>query len=82
FTGAKNKGKMGFAEMAKGGTLFLDEIGELSAHLQAKLLKFIQDKQFYRVGGTKPVQADFRLIAATNKDLEKAVESKDFRQDL
>ncbi|MBG9444745.1 sigma-54 interaction domain-containing protein [Cytobacillus firmus] len=82
FTGAKNKGKMGFAEMAKGGTLFLDEIGELSAHLQAKLLKFIQDKQFYRVGGTKPVHADFRLLAATNKDLEKAVESRDFRQDL
>lgn len=82
FTGAKNKGKMGFAEMAKGGTLFLDEIGELSGHLQAKLLKFIQDKKFYRVGGTKPVHADFRLLAATNKDLEKAVQTKEFRQDL
>lgn len=82
FTGAKNKGKMGFAEMAKGGTLFLDEIGELSGHLQAKLLKFIQDKKFYRVGGTKPVNADFRLLAATNRNLEKAVEAKEFRQDL
>ncbi|PWW25586.1 transcriptional regulator with PAS, ATPase and Fis domain [Cytobacillus oceanisediminis] len=82
FTGAKNKGKMGFAEMAKGGTLFLDEIGELSGHLQAKLLKFIQDKKFYRVGGTKPIHADFRLLAATNKDLEKAVQTKEFRQDL
>ncbi|GLB59984.1 sigma-54 interaction domain-containing protein [Cytobacillus sp. NCCP-133] len=82
FTGAKNKGKMGFADLAKDGTLFLDEIGELSAHLQAKLLKFIQDKKFYRVGGTKLVNADFRLLAATNRDLEKAVETKEFRQDL
>ncbi|KAB7704735.1 AAA domain-containing protein [Bacillus aerolatus] len=82
FTGAKAKGKIGYAEMAQGGTLFLDEIGELPIHLQAKLLKFIQNKQFYRVGGTKPVSADFRLIAATNRDLKKAVEKQEFRQDL
>lgn len=82
FTGAKSKGKIGYAEMAKGGTLFLDEIGELPMSLQAKLLKFIQDKQFYRVGGTKAVSADFRLISATNRDLEKAIEQREFRQDL
>ncbi len=82
FTGASNKGKVGLAELAEGGTLFLDEIGELSLANQVKILKFIQEKQFYRVGGTKVRNVDFRILAATNKDLEKAIEEKTFRQDL
>ncbi|WP_235846503.1 sigma-54 interaction domain-containing protein [Neobacillus drentensis] len=82
FTGANTKGKIGLAELAEGGTLFLDEIGELSLADQVKILKFIQEKQFYRVGGTKLRTVDFRIIAATNKDLEKAVEENTFRHDL
>ncbi|MCP3740323.1 sigma-54 interaction domain-containing protein [Rossellomorea sp. BNER] len=82
FTGAKSQGKPGLAELAEGGTLFLDEIGELSLANQVKILKFIQEKQFYRVGGTNPRTVDFRILAATNKDLEKAVEEKTFREDL
>jgi PAS domain S-box-containing protein len=82
FTGANSKGKVGLAELAEGGTLFLDEIGELSLANQVKILKFIQEKQFYRVGGTKLRTVDFRILAATNKDLEKAVEEKTFRHDL
>lgn len=82
FTGANTKGKVGLAELAEGGTLFLDEIGELSLANQVKILKFIQEKQFYRVGGTKLRTVDFRIISATNKDLEKAIEEKSFRQDL
>ncbi|MBM7583673.1 transcriptional regulator with PAS, ATPase and Fis domain [Bacillus pakistanensis] len=82
FTGAKSQGKPGLAELAEGGTLFLDEIGELSLVNQVKILKFIQEKQFYRVGGTKPRFVDFRILAATNKNLEKAVEEKTFREDL
>jgi TyrR family helix-turn-helix protein/PAS domain S-box-containing protein len=82
FTGANAKGKVGLAELAEGGTLFLDEIGELSLANQVKILKFIQEKQFYRVGGTKLRSVDFRILAATNKDLEKAVEEKTFRHDL
>jgi TyrR family helix-turn-helix protein len=82
FTGADRKGKVGLAELAEGGTLFLDEIGELSLSNQVKILKFIQEKQFYRVGGTKQKKVDFRVLAATNKDLEAAVEEKEFRRDL
>ncbi|MBM7649525.1 transcriptional regulator with PAS, ATPase and Fis domain [Bacillus ectoiniformans] len=82
FTGAKSKGKIGYAEMANNGTLFLDEIGELPMHLQAKLLKFIQEKSFYRVGGSKKAESDFRLLAATNKDLKQAVAERTFREDL
>ncbi|WP_064094049.1 sigma-54 interaction domain-containing protein [Rossellomorea aquimaris] len=82
FSGANRKGKLGLAELAEGGTLFLDEIGELSLSNQVKILKFIQEKQFYRVGGTKMKQVDFRVLAATNKDLEKSVENRTFRQDL
>ncbi|MES9742188.1 sigma 54-interacting transcriptional regulator, partial [Priestia megaterium] len=63
-------------------TLFLDEVGELSPAHQVKILKLIQEKQFYSVGGRKPKTVDFRLIAATNKDLEKAVAEKEFREDL
>ncbi|MBT2700629.1 sigma 54-interacting transcriptional regulator [Bacillus sp. ISL-40] len=82
FTGANSKGKVGLAELAEGGTLFLDEIGELSLADQVKILKFIQEKQFYRVGGTRLRTVDFRILAATNKNLENAVEEKTFRHDL
>ncbi|GIM46869.1 RNA polymerase subunit sigma-54 [Collibacillus ludicampi] len=82
FTGASRHGKIGLAELAEGGTLFLDEIGELSILNQVKLLKFIQEKRFYRVGGTKIREVDFRLIAATNQDLTTAIKEKKFREDL
>ncbi|MCM3719204.1 sigma-54 interaction domain-containing protein [Fictibacillus phosphorivorans] len=82
FTGANQKGKRGLIELSNGGTLFLDEIGELSLPHQVKVLKVIQEKQFYRVGGTKPIHVDFRLISATNKDLSKAITEKLFREDL
>ncbi|TYR78899.1 PAS domain-containing protein [Priestia megaterium] len=82
FTGASKNGKVGLVELADGGTLFLDEIGELSLAHQVKILKLIQEKQFYRVGGRKPKTVNFRLITATNKNLEQAVEEKEFREDL
>lgn len=81
FTDAK-KQKKGLVEMANGGTLFLDEIGEMSTGLQAKLLQVIEDKTFRRVGGTKYIDVDIRVIAATNRNLKEAVEAKSFRQDL
>ncbi|GGB60722.1 sigma-54 interaction domain-containing protein [Fictibacillus barbaricus] len=82
FTGAHQKGKVGLIELSNKGTLFLDEIGELPLHHQVKVLKVIQEKQFYRVGGTKPINVDFRLISATNKDLKSAIQEKKFREDL
>jgi two-component system, NtrC family, response regulator HydG len=81
FTGALGL-KKGKLELADGGTLFLDEIGELPATLQAKLLRAIQEREFERVGGTRPIRVDFRLIAATNRDLEAAVRAGTFRNDL
>lgn len=81
FTGAYQK-KMGLAEAANGGTLFLDEIGELSPAIQAKLLRFIQEGEIYRVGGKDPIRVDIRLICATNRDLEKEVQVGNFREDL
>jgi len=81
FTGAVYE-KAGLAEMADGGTLFLDEITELPLNLQVKLLRFIQEKSFRRVGSTNDISVDMRLIAATNKDVEKEVEGKRFREDL
>jgi Nif-specific regulatory protein len=81
FTGALGV-KKGRLELADGGTLFLDEIGELPINLQAKLLRALQEREFERVGGTRPVRVDFRLVAATNRDLEAAVKSSAFRQDL
>lgn len=82
FTGASSEGKIGQIELADGGTLFLDEISELSMNLQSKLLKVIQDKKITRIGGTNEVEVDFRLIAATNRDLEELVTKGAFRRDL
>jgi len=81
FTSAVNQ-KKGFLEVAEGGTIFLDEIGELSPILQAKLLRVLQEREFVRVGGTKPIKIDVRFLAATNKDLQKAVREEKFRTDL
>ena len=81
FTGAI-KQQLGKFELASGGTLFLDEIGDLRYELQAKLLRAIQEGEIERVGGTHPIKTDFRLIAATNTDLEKAVKEGAFREDL
>ncbi len=81
FTGA-HKSKPGRFELAHGGTLFLDEIGELSQGIQAKLLRAIQDRMIYRLGGINPIKVDIRLIAASNRDLESAAKSGDFRDDL
>ncbi len=81
FTGALAQ-KKGRLEIADGGTVFLDEIGELSPALQVKLLRVLQEREFERVGGTRTIKVDIRLITATNKDLEKAVNEGTFRQDL
>jgi transcriptional regulator with GAF, ATPase, and Fis domain len=81
FTGAAAQ-KKGKIEIAESGTLFLDEVGELALELQAKLLRVLQEKEFERVGGTKPIALDIRLIAATNKKLSQAVERGEFRKDL
>ena len=82
FTGANREGKIGLVELAQNGTLFLDEISELSLNMQVKILKLIQDKKFIRVGGTKEISVDFRLIAASNKDFQTLMEDKLFRVDL
>lgn len=81
FTDAK-KLKKGLVELAQGGTLFLDEIGEMQPGLQAKMLQVIEEKCFRRIGGTKKIVADTRIVAATNKDLKKALDEGAFRQDL
>ncbi len=81
FTGA-HKSKPGSIELAEGGTLFLDEVGELGVAVQAKLLRVLQERQFQRVGGTKTLDADIRIVAATNRDLRNAVEDGGFREDL
>nr|WP_240722223.1 nif-specific transcriptional activator NifA [Poseidonocella sp. HB161398] len=81
FTGASGQ-KKGRFELADKGTLFLDEIGEISPEFQAKLLRVLQESEFERVGGTQTIKTDFRLIAATNRDLEEAVASGKFRADL
>jgi DNA-binding NtrC family response regulator len=81
FTDAKET-KKGRLEMAHGGTLFLDEIGEISMRMQIDLLRVLEDRVFYRVGGTQPIEADFRVIAATNRNLEKAIKAGVFREDL
>lgn len=81
FTGAFAQ-KKGRLEVAEGGTIFLDEIGELTAPLQVKLLRVLQEREFERVGGTQTIKVDLRVLAATNKNLEEAIESGEFRQDL
>jgi DNA-binding NtrC family response regulator len=81
FTGAIRQ-QLGKFELASGGTLFLDEVGDLRIELQAKLLRAIQEGEIERVGGTHPIKTEFRLIAATNVDLEKAVKEGNFREDL
>lgn len=82
FTGAEAKGKTGLVELADEGTLFLDEIGDLPLHLQAKLLRLIQDREFIKVGGKKATRVNIRIIAATHKNLEEMVRQKLFREDL
>lgn len=82
FTGASDKGKIGLFELAQGGTLFLDEIGDMPLALQAKLLKYLDDNEIRRVGGTQPIVIDCSTIAATNKNLNDLVKQKKFREDL
>ena len=81
FTGADQL-KKGKLELANGGTVFLDEIGDMSAELQTKLLRFLQEREFDRVGGRDPIRVDVRIVAATNRDLESAVKDNRFREDL
>jgi transcriptional regulator with PAS, ATPase and Fis domain len=81
FTGAASA-KIGLLESANGGTVFLDEVGDISPELQTKLLRFLQEREFERVGGTKPISVDVRIVAATNRNLEQAVADSHFRADL
>lgn len=82
FTGASNKTKMGKFELANGGTILLDEIGELTLDIQVKLLRVLQEKKFYRVGGEREIAVNVRVLAATNKNLEDEVKNGNFREDL
>ncbi|MFR4757718.1 MAG: sigma-54 interaction domain-containing protein [Evtepia gabavorous] len=82
FTGANREGKPGLFEVAHEGTIFLDEVGELSLATQTKLLRVLQEKEITRVGGSKPIPIDVRVIAATNRDLQKCVTEGAFREDL
>lgn len=81
FTGAYER-KIGKFEAASGGTLYLDEIGDLPHQLQVKLLRFLQEREFYRLGSSQPIKSDVRIIAATNRDLEKMMKEEKFRADL
>ena len=82
FTGALEKGKMGKVEAAEKGTLFLDEVGELSPSAQVKVLRVLEEKEYFKVGGVDKKKADVRVIAATNKDLESEIKKGNFRDDL
>ena len=81
FTGA-DRNKKGFIEAAEGGTLFLDEIGDLAPSIQLKLLRFLETRQYYRVGESSPKTSDVRIVAATNKELDEAIQGTGFRKDL
>ncbi len=81
FTGAVEQ-KKGKIELAHGGTVFLDEVGDILTELQTKLLRFLQEREFERVGGTRPIRVDVRIIAATNRDLHGLVKEGRFRADL
>ena len=81
FTGA-NRQHIGTFEQADGGTLFLDEVGDMAVSAQAKVLRVLQENSIRRVGGERPIDVDVRVVAATNKDLEKAIEEGEFREDL
>ncbi|WP_053368000.1 sigma-54 interaction domain-containing protein [Bacillus sp. FJAT-27245] len=82
FSGADQKGKKGKIELAKGGTLFLDEIGEMPHDMQVKLLRVLQERKYFRIGGEKEIEADIRIIAATNRDLKELMLEGKFREDL
>jgi DNA-binding NtrC family response regulator len=82
FSGAHEKGKRGLVEEAAGGTLFLDEVGDMSLEAQAKLLRFLEEGEYYRVGGTQKQQVKTRVISATNRDIEQMIEADRFRRDL
>lgn len=82
FSGASASGKKGLIEMAANGTLFLDEVGDMSLESQAKLLRFLEKGEFYRVGGTKKLQVKTRVVSATNKKIEEMIENDQFRKDL
>lgn len=82
FTGAKKGGKTGKFELASGGTIFLDEIGEMPLHLQAKLLRVIENKSIIRIGSNKKIDIDVRIISATNRNLEEMIQNNSFREDL
>jgi DNA-binding NtrC family response regulator len=82
FTGARQQGKKGLIEKAADGTLFLDEVGDLSPEAQAKLLRFLEDGGYYRVGGTEVLRVQTRVVSATNKDIMKMIADRSFREDL
>jgi sigma-54 dependent transcriptional regulator, acetoin dehydrogenase operon transcriptional activator AcoR len=82
FTGARKGGKRGKCELAEGGTLFLDEVGDIPLHLQVKFLRILQEHSFERVGGTRTILLNIRIIAATNQDLESKIQTGEFREDL
>lgn len=82
FTGAKKGGNMGKLELANGGTIFLDEIGEMPYHMQAKILRVLQEKEIERIGGKNPIKLDVRVICATNRNLDEMVRKGKFREDL
>ena len=82
FTGANKEGKIGLFEIASGGTIFLDEVGEIPMDMQVKLLRVLQEGEIKRIGGTKDIKIDVRILAATNRDLEEMIKNKEFREDL
>ncbi|MFZ5646066.1 MAG: sigma-54 interaction domain-containing protein [Bacillota bacterium] len=82
FTGAKKGGKIGKFELAQGGTILLDEIGDMNQSMQAKLLRVLQEREIERIGGSKPIQIDVRVIASTNRNLEEMIGANLFREDL